>query len=228
MKTKPLQKILITVCCMLLWNLSQATNGIAVRLLGYTIDSTLNVSIGYKLTISAEVTNTDSQQVFFDRLDFGMRNLQQDLSASSVFNKPVYSTDSVYLDPFETVPAIFSIDIDHPYFTPGPDVVVVWPISPNPIADSIRIPLNILNPNGMLKNEDLPFSYLVTNSDITLMNIDNKNSFKQVRIFNLMGQLVSSLQSDFITRIPIPDLPKGIYLCQLMSNGKTVTLKFLH
>lgn len=226
---KTLHFFVALLCCFLCGKQTQAANGIAVRLLGYTIDSTLNVSIGYTLTISAEVTNTDSQQVFFDRLDFGMRNAQQDLSATSLFNKPVYSTDSVYLNPNETVPAIFSIDIDQPYFTPGPDVVVVWPICPNPIVDSIRIPLNILNPNGIYKSEDLQFSYIVENNQIILLNLGNEISFKQVRIYNLMGQQILQLHADFIQQIPVPDLPKGIYLCQLTDRvGKQTVVKFFH
>ena len=226
---KALHFFVASLCCLLISSQTQAANGIAVRLLGYTIDSTLNVSIGYTLTISAEVTNTDTQQVFFDRLDFGMRNLQQDLSGTSLFNKPVYSSDSIYLNPNETVPAIFSIDIDHPYFTPGPDVVVVWPICPNPIADSIRIPLNILNPNGIHKNENLSFSYIIDNYQITLLNLGSEISFKQVRIYNLIGQQVSHLQADFIQQIPVPNLPKGIYLCQLTDRfGKQTVFKFFH
>lgn len=225
-KTLPI--LIVALCCAVFCNRTIAANGIAVRLLGYTIDSTLNVNIGYKLTISAEVTNTDTA-LFSATLDFGVRNLQQDLSATNVFNKPVYSSNQITLNPGETVPAIFSIDIDHPYFSPGPDVVVVWPICPNPIADSIRIPLNILDPNAIAEKKAEDFSYIVTPEKIILLNSGTEINFQQVRIYNLFGQQVSFFQSNFIQQIPVPALPRGIYLCELIdASAKRRTLKFFH
>lgn len=208
---------------------SFATSGISVTLLGYTVDSTLNVNLGYTLTISTQVTNTDSANSFSGQLDFGLRSNTQTLTTSNIFNKPPYSNNQITLAPNETVPAIFSVHITSQYFVPGPDVVVVWPISTSPITDSVRIPLNILNPSGVEEEKKDMFNYILTEKKILLQNLGPQTNFKQVRIYNLMGQPVSCLSSDFITEIPVPDLPRGIYICELFSstNARRV-IKFFH
>ncbi len=206
-----------------------ASSGIAVTLLGYTIDSTLNVNLGYTLTISTQVTNTDSANSFTGQLDFGLRSATQTLTTTNIFNKPPYSNNTIVLAPHESVPAIFSVHITPQYFVPGPDVVVVWPISTSPITDSVRIPLNILNPSGLQEEKKDLFTYIVTEKKILLQNLSSQTNFKQVRIYNLMGQPISYLTSDFITEIPVPDLPRGIYICELITstNARRV-IKFFH
>lgn len=206
-----------------------ASTGIAVTLLGYTIDSTLNVNLGYTLTISTQVTNTDSANSFTGQLDFGLHSNTQTLTTANIFNKPPYSNNTISLAPNESVPAIFSVHITPQYFVPGPDVVVVWPISTSPITDSVRIPLNILNPSGVQEEKKDLFTYIITEKKILLQNLSSQTNFKQVRIYNLMGQPISYLSSDFITEIPVPDLPRGIYICELITstNARRV-IKFLH
>ncbi len=206
-----------------------ASSGIAVRLLGYTIDSTLNVNLGYTLTISTEVTNTDSTNGFSGQLDFGLHSNTQTLTTTNIFNKPPYSNNTIVLAPYESVPAIFSVHITSQYFVPGPDVVVVWPISTSPISDSVRIPINILNPSSVQEEKKDLFTYIITEKKILLQNLNPQTNFKQVRIYSLMGQPVSNLSSDFITEIPVPDLPRGIYICELMTstNARRV-IKFFH
>lgn len=208
---------------------SLAASGIAVTLLGYTIDSTLNVNLGYTLTISTQVTNTDSTNSFSGQLDFGLHSNTQTLTTSNIFNKPPYSNNQITLAPNETVPAIFSVHITPQYFVPGPDVVVVWPISTSPITDSVRIPINILNPSGVKEEKKDMFTYIITEKKILLQNLNPQTNFKQVRIYSLLGQPVSNLSSDFITEIPVPDLPRGIYICELLTstNARRV-IKFFH
>lgn len=206
-----------------------ASTGIAVTLLGYNVDSTLNVNLGYTLTISTQVTNTDSANSFTGQLDFGLHSNTQTLTTTNIFNKPPYSNNTIALAPYESVPAIFSVHITSQYFVPGPDVVVVWPISTSPITDSVRIPLNILNPSGVQEEKKDLFTYIVTEKKILLQNLSQQTNFKQVRIYNLMGQPVSYLSSEFISEILLPDLPRGIYICELISVDKARrVIKFLH
>ena len=209
--------------------ISVASAGIAVTFIDYRFDSTQNVNLGYTLTISAQVRNTDTVQSFSGFLDFGLHNNGNILSAETIFNKPPYSGRAIMLNPGEVVPAVFSIDIDHPYFTPGPDVVVVWPISSSPIADSIIINLLIQSPNSVAKKELENFTYMITNNQIHLFYPTNETNFKQVRILNILGQEAAYLHSDFITEVPVPTLPKGVYLCEMISaEGKTKVIKFVH
>lgn len=205
-----------------------ADNGVGVTLINYTLDTTTNdVNLGYTITINASVTNYDSTP-FRGVLNFGLHNNILELSNSGIFDKPPYSGDSISLGGHETVPAIFSIDINTPYFMPGPDVIVVWPISPAPIADSILIHLNIIGPNSIHGPQEIPFTYTLVNNTIALKTSDAKIDFKQVRIYNSIGQKILELNTDFISSIPLPSLSAGIYFCQLITdNGKMATIKFV-
>lgn len=207
-----------------------ASSGVSVTLLGYTIDSALNVNLGYTLTINTIVRNTDSVNGFVGLLDFGLRNDAQVLSTTTVFKKPPYSGgNQITLAPNESVPAIFSVNINPQYFSPGPDVVVVWPICTSPITDSVRIPLNIIGPSGVGEEKADGFTYIITDRKILLQNTGTQTNFKQVRIVNLWGQTISSLSSNFISEIPVADLPKGIYLCEITgSNNLRKVIKFFH
>ncbi len=207
---------------------SVARSGIAVTLLDYRLDTTQNINLGYTLTISAEVANTDTAS-FAGILDFGLRNNSSTLSSLDLFNKPPYSGNQIMLNPGEVVPAVFSIDIDVPYFTPGPDVVVVWPISSSPIADSILIVLNIETPSSLAEKGKADFSYIVLNDRILLLPESSEINFQQVRILNILGQQAAYYSSNFITEIPVPNLPKGIYLCEMITSDKKVrVIKFYH
>lgn len=208
--------------------LSVARSGIAVTLLDYRLDTTQNISLGYTLTISAEVKNTDTV-LFAGNLDFGLRNNSDTLSSFDLFNKPPYSGNQIMLNPGEVVPAVFSIDIDVPYFAPGPDVVVVWPISSSPVTDSILIFLNIEGPSSLKENGSVDFSYIVLNDRILLLPESSETNFQQVRIFNILGQQEAYYSSNFLTEIPVPNLPRGIYLCEMITSDKKVrVIKFYH
>ena len=199
--------------------------GVAVSLINYTLST---VDLGYTITVNARVSNYDSLP-FAGTIDFGLRNNQQILSNVGVFNKPPYSGAQISLNPYETVPAIFSIHIDPQYFSPGPDVVVVWPICNKPYIDSIIIDINVLAPNGIADNKAELFSYIIMNDRIFIKNIAPETNFKQVRIYNLMGQQVSEMHSEFITEVPLPVLPKGLYLCEFMAaDGKRKVIRFFH
>ncbi|HLP53267.1 MAG TPA: T9SS type A sorting domain-containing protein [Chitinophagales bacterium] len=214
--------LMCLVCCRAL-----ANNGIGVTLINYTFDT---VGLGYTITINAQVTNFDSVP-FNGVIDFGLRTDNYILTNSAVFNKPPFSsnTNTITLYPYETVPSIFSVDIDPQYFTPGPDVVVVWPICTQPVVDSIVIPILIEAPNGIAGHQDPLFSYMVLNNRIFIRNFDGSTNLQQVRIYNLMGQQLSTLQSDNITEVPLPALPKGIYLAEFIAaNGKRRLIRFFY
>jgi hypothetical protein len=228
---RPTSTFKIFLCSFLLLaagvTLNAADNGIGVTLVSYTLDTVNQVDLGYNLTIYAEVTNYDSLP-FNGLINFGLHNNEDTLSNSNIFSKPPYSGDIVSLGGGTTVPAIFVVNISTPYFRPGPDVVVVWPICNQPAADSIIIHLEILDPNGINEQNEIPLTYAVVNNTILLKTTDLKINFKQVRIYNDIGQRLSEIESDFITSVPIPALSKGIYFCELLtSDGRRTTIKFV-
>ena len=207
---------------------SRAATGIGVTLLTYTIDSGNIAGDGFVITINAQVTNFDST-VFNDTLRFGLRCDNQVVTTAGIFGQPQYSGDKIYLRGHESVPAVFSVHIEHQYFTPGPAVVVVWPICPYPIGDSIVINFTVADPTGIITEKDDAFSYVVLSNRILFKNLDAKTNFKQVRMYNILVQQVCELQSGAITEIPLPVMTKGIYFCELLTtdNSRKV-IKFLH
>lgn len=205
-------------------------NGLALTLLNYTIQNDSgNVNLGYTITINSRLYNDDTIP-FTGQLDFGLRNSQQVLTnADHVFNRPPYSGTLVILNPGETVPAVFSVHVDDPYFLPGPDVVVVWPISSRPIADSILIPIHVIGPDAIPPPEEAAFGYLITPQKIMLQHLSPEIKVKQVRIYNVFGQRIVSFDSGIDDEIPLGYLPRGIYLCEIKtSNQKRKVIKFLH
>jgi hypothetical protein len=205
-------------------------SGLALTLVNYTIQNDSGkVNLGYTITINAQITNDDTTQ-FVGQLDFGLRNNSQILTQNgNIFNKPPYSSQTITLNPGETVPAIFSVDIETPYFMPGPDVVVVWPISSKPVTDSVLIELNVQQPNALKNEEEALFNYIVLPDKILLQNIAYEKQVKQVRIYNVFGQLMAGYETGVTTEVPTGNLPQGIYLCEVYLNDRTrKVIKFLH
>lgn len=207
-----------------------AGNGLALTLLNYTLQSDSGkVDLGYTITINSFLYNDDTIP-FAGTLDFGLRNSQQVLTnADHVFNRPPYSGTQIFLNPGETVPAVFSIHVDDPYFMPGPDVVVVWPISSRPIADSILILLDVIGPNTVPQYEEATFGYLITPQKIMLQHLPPETKVQQVRIYNVFGQCLAWFNSGITDEIPLGYLPRGIYLCEIStSDQKRKVIKFFH
>lgn len=215
--------ILVSVACS--HRVVAQSTGIGLSLLNYTVENNQdNIDIGRTVTINALITNYDSTD-FSGTLDFGLRNSQQQLSNTGLFDKPPYSGNTITLSPGETVPAVFSVEIGAQYFAPGPDVVVVWPISDAPIGDSVVITLNINNPTGIAQVNELELNYIVMSDRILLQQSDNENEFEQVRIYNMLGQAAYTANGS-ATEIPTSTLPKGIYICELRSGDKRTVFKF--
>lgn len=192
--------------------------GIAVKLLSYNITPDSVANLGYTITVSAELTNEDSS-AFSGTIDFGLRNTNFLINDSNVFNKPWYSgIQPINLNSFETVPAIFSIQIDPQYFAPGPDVVVVWPISNKPVTDSVVIYLQIASPSSDDDIIDQSFGYAVLPDRLQLFYNNHDIQFNQVRIFNTLGECIFTHQQPEISTVMLPDLSTGIYLCEFWAN----------
>ena len=198
----------------------KAQNGLSLSLQNYTVQPSNGiVSFGYTITISATLTNNDSSS-FTGFVDFGLRNSLLELSNNSIFSKPFYSGDSIQLNGGESVPTLFSLQIDTPYFIAGPDVVVVWPISNVTFSDSVLINLLIEDPTGIEeqfihKNDIQVFDYILL----------PEKDFKQVRIYNYSGSLLWEQNSSTLPQIPIDFLPQGFYLLEAISATKQRIVK---
>lgn len=217
MKEK-LLRLLFTgfMCCTLAHTAIAGTPGIGVSLINYTFDT---VGFGYTITINALVTNHDTLP-FTGTIDFGLRTQNYNLSNSGLFNKPPYSGgNTITLYPGETVPSIFSVEIDPAYFVPGPDVVVVWPICTQPISDSVVIPIVVEAPNAIAGTDDIKMGYIIINGHIFITDLEAGVMFKQVRIYNIMGQQIAGVEAANITDVNLPPVPHGVYLAEFITTG---------
>lgn len=227
MKEKLRRLIPTAFMCWLLCSCAAANdNGIGVTLINYTFDT---VGYGYTITINAQVTNNDTLP-FTGSIDFGLRTDNYNLTNADLFNKPPYSgSNTITLYPHETIPSIFSVHIEPQYFLPGPDVVVVWPICTSPVTDSIVIPIVIQAPSAVEDENEIQFNYIVTGTDIYLFNLPRDVNFKQVRIYDILGRVVSDDVSGNITDVKLPAAPHGIYMAEMLTtDNRRRIIKFFH
>lgn len=205
-----------------------ATGGTAGAQIGVTLinNTQTDVNLGDKLIIYAEVRNFSNNQ-FTGVLDFGLRSNLQVLTQTALFAKPNYSGNTIVLGPGEAVPATFSVDVDPQYFTPGPDGIVIWPISGQSISDSILLPIDVLAPAAISNTAPEGFKMFCHTGQLHLLNANADNAVKQVRIFDLMGRSALTVTGD-VAAIDIQALPAGIYLAEaLLADNRRVVIKFL-
>jgi hypothetical protein len=217
---------LLFACCLVVFTgyCNAQSSNISIALIGYTIDT---VNLGYTLTMNAEVTNQDSVP-FTGRINFGLRSNNDIITNSTVFDQPPYSGDSIYLNGHETVPAVFGVNINPQYFTPGPDVVVVWPICTAPNVDSIVLHIFVQDPSGINGPAAGLFAYHIQADKILFSNGQANTVFEQVRIFDVAGRQVIAQNGTNITEVPIGRLLQGVYVCQLIcGNGLKINFKFV-
>lgn len=216
---------IFTLCCWIVpFGVSAQTGNLGVSVIGYYLDT---VNLGYTLNINAEVTNHDSTP-FAGSLNFALSNQNGIITNTSVFDKPPYSGDSIYLGGHQTVPAIFGVNINPQYFTPGPDVVVVWPICTAPVSDSIILSIYVRDPSGINDPGNNSVSYVVTHDKIMFTGTSATLQLEQVRIYDGLGKLAVSVNEVNIREVPTGQLSRGIYLCQFMTNeGVKGSFKFL-
>lgn len=206
-----------------------AQQGLALQLENYTVQNQQgNVNFGYTITINSTLTNTDSANWFAGKVDFGLRNSSVVLTQANIFGKPTYSGDSIILQPGESVPAIFSVEVSPQYFGPGPDVVVVWPICTSPVNDSVVIPLLVNNPSAIEKQQDIKQGFYVDKNEFILLNNSLEEPIKQVRFYNLAGQLLSATLNPQSTHFSIAGLPPGMFIAEIITHTTLMRIKFIH
>ena len=64
---------------------------------------------------------------------------------------------------------------------------------------------------------------------IELVNLSNGLNFKQVRIYGMNGQQLLNARSNNLTEINLPNLPAGVYNCELITgdNSRKI-IRFVH
>lgn len=206
---------------------SQVSHGLSLTLIGPEPDSLV---IGQQYDIFATLTNNDSV-AFFGVIDFSMRNdngpIPQD---STIFGKPPYSGSQIALNPQESIPAYFRIVVSPDYFlVPGPETIVIWPISNKPVKDSLIISTNIHpNPNNISEQRSPSFYYFQQNKWLYIKELQLNISLEKVRIMSLDGRLI--LEENYSGKpIDLTGLNNGLYLLEIKDRtGKSSVVKFVN
>jgi hypothetical protein len=189
-----------------------------------------NPVLGEEILVFTNLQNTDTNNTFTGVVNFEVANNLQNLSSSNILNTPPYSGTQITLGPQEEIPALFTVKVDAQFFKTGPDIIVIWPITTHPQKDTLRIPILIREPLGfeglLTKNTFLSVS---GNQLLIHTDLNTNNTLKQVRIFDLSGQLILQQgNEEKNTSIGIDELPRGMFICELLySNNKRNVMKFV-
>ena len=217
---------------LLLWLLSAATIGFSqnsLRLNVITVSDSAP-ALGDEVLVFANLQNTDTSNTFTGIVNFEVANSFQNLSNSNIMGSPPYSGTQITLEPQEEIPALFTVKVDEQYFKAGPDIIVIWPMAVMPPKDSVRIPFFIHLPAGIEGFATLKPTLITNGNQLTVMSgFQGKNTLKQVRIFDLTGQLVLTQSSEEKNiHIDIATLPRGLFICELSyDNNKPNVFKFV-
>lgn len=187
-------------------------------------------ALGDEILVFANLQNTDSTNAFSGVVNFEVANGIQNLSNNNILSSPPYSGTQITLNPKEEIPALFTVKVDEQYFKAGPDIIVIWPITTLPPKDSIRIPITIhqaLGIEGLAQNK--PHLFVSGNQLLIHTGFNANNDLKQVRIFDLSGQLLLQHSSEEKNiSIGIEEIPRGLFICELLySNNKRNVMKFV-
>lgn len=216
-----LHKIIATLIAIIAGSTANAQIGVTL-----VNNTQTDVNLGDKVIIYAEVRNFGNNQ-FAGVLDFGLRSNLQVLTQTNLFAKPNYSGNTIVLGPGEVVPATFSVDVDPQYFTPGPDGIVIWPISGQNISDSILLPIQVLAPAAINNTAPAGFKMFCYAGQLHVLNANPDNAVKQVRIYGLLGEEIVVTNGE-VSAIDLQQLPVGIYLAEaLLADDRRVVIKFL-
>lgn len=187
-------------------------------------------ALGDEILVFANLQNTDTANSFTGVVNFEIANGIQNLSGNNILSAPPYNGTQITLNPKEEIPALFTVRVDEQYFKVGPDIIVIWPMTTLPPNDSIRIPINIhqaLGIEGLTQNK--PHLSVNGNQLMIHSGATANNELKQVRIFNLTGQLLLQQSSEEKNiNLSIDELPRGIFICELLyGNNKRNVMKFV-
>ena len=183
---------------------------------------------GMTYNIYARLQNTDSLP-FTGTVQFALRNNQGSIPPTSdILALPPYTNASLLLSATEQVPAFFRILIDPAYYyTPGPETIVIWPISNKPVKDSLIIPFIL---PGTLSAEllaaDKSIFYCV--ADNNRLYVPNARENWMISIQTQDGRCIAR-EPYSAKGLPSDRLSKGLYILQLEDNkGGIATWKYIH
>lgn len=196
----------------------------------YTVSvSTTTPTMGQQVSLSANLVNTSTTDTFNALIDFELANENGIINDVNVFGEPPISGNVITLLPQQVMLLTFTITPQPAYFTPGPDIIIVWPISTAPTVDSARQALTILEATGINEPNASLFKLAVQNETLNIQLTSPEYSLQRVRIYSADGRVVhtETIVGDK-TSVYIGTLPKGMYIAEVTTtNGYVKVAKFV-
>lgn len=218
-------RLLSTACLMMLSFLLRAqSTGLSLLPVNILPDT---LYAGLQYNIYSRLQNDDSL-IFSGSLQFAARNNQFLLPQSAeLLAQPPYVSNTLQLVADEQVPAFFRISIDPDYFTtPGPETIVIWPISNKPVKDSLVISFILAGTFTDVNDQQLgkPYCYEV---DERLMIGCIQNGWL-ITLYNTQGQMLRQ-EAYKPGGLAIASLARGVYLLRIEDlKGGSLMLKHRH
>lgn len=104
------------------------------------------------------------------------------------------------------------------HYDDGDNIIVVWPAArttPNIISDSITFVINFASINGIIHTEKETIELFPNPAvEYFVLRSPDKNTFKQVRIFDSTGRMVFELTPGD-NYIPVNDWQSGVYMLEV-------------
>ena len=211
--------------------ISQAPSQAQPQLGLYTVSvSTTTPQLGEQLSLFTKLKNWSLTDTFSGIIDYKLACKDSIITSALVVGKPANAGFSIILAPQTEISALFTVQILGTHFKVGPDIIIVWPVaSQAQIVDSARAAINIKWALGLAPNWATDFKVWVDNNQFVLSTNDQKNRLQHVRIFDLTGVLINTLEIEKDAKqVPLPPLPLGIYIAEFVTvNGETYRLKFV-
>lgn len=223
---KAIYHVLVVLCLGGMFKNSQAQFAVGCptgQATGLSDTVIVNTSVSYII----DVVNTGSQDIFGTiRIYIG--------ALDSLFNYTV--VDSVdhqpLIQPFvagDTAQVLVTHQIDQNKFVEGNNTVVIWPFHPlSSTTDSTFVNVFVIyfNIENDIEEQEISQLAVFPNPVQDQLNLVANEGIEQVRIFDLSGRLISTL--DHPRTIQMNEFTPGIYLIEIKSStGKIKRIKIV-
>jgi hypothetical protein len=191
--------------------------------------SSATPTLNSQLSIFTKLKNESATDTFHGPINFLLANKDSIIYNINIVGKPAIAGTTITLAPHDSVNCLFTVQLLTSNFMAGPDIIIVWPVAAVQIIDSARAPINISIAAGITPTAAEGITAYVANDQLYIRDFDGQSILMQVRIYNLVGQLVADPQlTDSSAVVSLQTLPHGAYIADIISGtGLSRRIKFV-
>lgn len=196
---------------------AKAQNGLGIT--RYTFSS-ITSFFGDSIDFSGTIRNYDTI-AYSSQINFGtIVNAQQVQGLL-----PSFSGGAI-INPQDTISFSVKFRASDVYFQSGPNVVIIWPIANKPAKDSVIQTLNLSWKVDIAELAELDVSLKWQTKSSIIIDGEDKNKLKHVRILDLNGREMKQYNTD---EIHFDFLSQGVYLLEVIDDdNKRKVIRFAY